>query len=97
MKDVARTAVPGSAGIFARDAFSTCNKRAHGVSRAEMPALPGTEWPSRYPRPNVAQAAKPALPAARRRVVVFFSNRAEVRPVSRRGSLRYVRAAQHQL
>ncbi|MDR1010030.1 MAG: hypothetical protein LBM04_02690, partial [Opitutaceae bacterium] len=34
--------VPGSAGIFARDAFSRDTKQAHDVSRAEMPALPGT-------------------------------------------------------
>jgi hypothetical protein len=32
---------PGSAGIFARVACSKYFKRAHGVSRAEMPALPG--------------------------------------------------------
>jgi hypothetical protein len=41
---------------------------------------------------HVAQAAKPALPAARHRMFVF-SNRARLRLVSRLGSLRYVRAA----
>jgi hypothetical protein len=38
---------PGGAGIFARDEFSRYTKRAHGVSRAEMPALPGTDF-ARY-------------------------------------------------
>jgi hypothetical protein len=34
--------VPGSAGISARDACLKDTKRAHGISRAERPALPGT-------------------------------------------------------
>jgi hypothetical protein len=40
-RDVTQPANPGSAGIFARDACLKNIKRAHGVSRAEMPALPG--------------------------------------------------------
>jgi hypothetical protein len=36
-----RLAASGNAGIFARDACSKDTKRAHGVSRAKMPALPG--------------------------------------------------------
>jgi hypothetical protein len=40
--DVTQPAVPGSAGISARDAYSKYKTRAHGFSRAEMPALPGT-------------------------------------------------------
>jgi hypothetical protein len=31
-------------GIFARDVFSKYKKRVHDVSRAEMPALPGTDF-----------------------------------------------------
>ncbi|MDR1010027.1 MAG: hypothetical protein LBM04_02675, partial [Opitutaceae bacterium] len=40
---------PGGAGIFARDAFSKYTKRAHGISRAEMPALPGNGIPEKAP------------------------------------------------
>ncbi|MDR1011307.1 MAG: hypothetical protein LBM04_09335 [Opitutaceae bacterium] len=41
LTDVTRPADFGSAGIFARDACLKDTKRAHGVSRAGMPALPG--------------------------------------------------------
>jgi hypothetical protein len=56
------------------------------------PQASGLPW---LHRSNVAQAAKPALSVARRRVLVF-SNRARLRLVGRLGSLRYVRGTQYQ-
>jgi hypothetical protein len=57
---------------------------------AAAPQAFGLPWRHRL---NVAQAAKPALLVARRRVFVFFTNQARLGLVSRLGSLRYVRAA----
>jgi hypothetical protein len=53
---------PGSAGIFARDAFLKYTKRAHGASQAKMPAFvcPG--------------AAKNRTAAARGKSSIAFSD-----------------------